>query len=90
MVANECFRFPRREDVDRANHERMARLGGQEYIYVSTDGGAMDPRSRETQLGNFMAPKELKLKIDAQVFLPILFIGYNTDDWVGHDDQERR
>lgn len=61
--------FPRREDVDRANRERMEKLTGDLHTYASVDGGTADPRSRENQLNNFMAPKELQLKVDAQVMM---------------------
>lgn len=45
----------------------MDKLAGDVQTYVSTDGGTADPRSRDNMLNNFMAPKELKLKVDAQV-----------------------
>lgn len=69
--ANEWTRrFPRREDVERANRERMEKLDGEVHTFASTDGGTADPRSRDNILNNFMAPKELKLKVDAQVHIP--------------------
>lgn len=62
--------FPRREDVDRANQQRLAALYTDGYSYPSHDDGTMaDPVQREKMLGNFMAPKHLFLKIDAQVML---------------------
>jgi hypothetical protein len=48
----------------------MEKLAGEEHSYVSMDGGTADPRSRDNILNNFMAPKELKLKVDAQVNSP--------------------
>jgi ATP-dependent DNA helicase PIF1 len=39
-------------------------------VFQSLDGGTLqDKDQRERQLGNFMAPRELKLKIDSQVML---------------------
>jgi ATP-dependent DNA helicase PIF1 len=62
--------FPRREDVDRANSYRMAALPGREEPFASRDAGTVsDPVQREKMLQNFMAPKDLVLKIDAQVML---------------------
>ncbi|CAG8747072.1 5094_t:CDS:2, partial [Acaulospora colombiana] len=58
--------FPRREDVDRANKERLDRLEGESYTYNAQDGGLADERSRNTMLNNFMAPKSLLLKVNAQ------------------------
>jgi hypothetical protein len=48
----------------------MDTLAGDVQTYTSMDGGTADPRSRDNILNNFMAPKELKLKVDAQVNLP--------------------
>jgi len=59
--------FPRREDVDKANKERMDKLEGHSFDYKATDGGTADERSRENMLNNFMAPKSLVLKVNAQV-----------------------
>ncbi|KXN87451.1 ATP-dependent DNA helicase pfh1 [Leucoagaricus sp. SymC.cos] len=62
--------FPRREDVEKANGMRMQRLRTQELKFLSTDGGTLtDPDHRNKMLSNFMAPKELRLRIDAQVML---------------------
>lgn len=39
-------------------------------VFKSLDGGSLqDKEQREKQLANFMAPRELKLKIDSQVML---------------------
>ena len=68
----------------------MDRLEGEEHTYVSTDSGAADPRSRDNILNNFMAAKELKLKVDAQVDKPLH--SYSTQESAdqcrvpGHDD----
>jgi ATP-dependent DNA helicase PIF1 len=48
----------------------MEKLDGEVHTFASTDGGTADPRSRDNILNNFMAPKELKLKVDAQVHIP--------------------
>ncbi|KAG8740552.1 hypothetical protein FRC10_004168 [Ceratobasidium sp. 414] len=62
--------FPRREDVDRANELRMAALPGREESFPARDGGIItDPVQRDKMLQNFMAPKGLILKKDAQVML---------------------
>ncbi|OCF54639.1 ATP-dependent DNA helicase PIF1 [Kwoniella mangroviensis CBS 10435] len=62
--------FPRREDVDRANGTRLNQLNTDGYSYMSTDSGQItDPIQREKLLSNFMAPKFLELKVDAQVML---------------------
>ena len=63
-------RFPRREDVERSNSTRMRQLTGEVRTYVSSDGGSIrDDNQREKMLSNFMAPKTLELKLDAQVML---------------------
>lgn len=62
--------FPRREDVDRANYTRMAALSGREEVFPARDAGTIsDPVQRDKMLQNFMAPKDLVLKLDAQVML---------------------
>lgn len=63
----DLFSFPRREDVERANNTRMARLSGEEKKYQSTDGGTCQGEQRERLLNNFMAPNLLCLRKDAQV-----------------------
>ena len=48
----------------------MARLNTVQDKFVAIDGGAIqDPNQREKMLANFMAPKYLELRIDAQVML---------------------
>ncbi|WWC65256.1 uncharacterized protein I303_107873 [Kwoniella dejecticola CBS 10117] len=62
--------FPRREDVDRSNSTRLNQLNTDGYSYTSSDGGMItDPVQKEKLLANFMAPKFLELKVDAQVML---------------------
>lgn len=64
------IRFPRREDVERSNSGRMARLQTEEMPFTANDGGSIqDPNQREKMLTNFMAPQRLVLRVDAQVML---------------------
>jgi ATP-dependent DNA helicase PIF1 len=71
MVTNSTStRFPRREEVDRSNFERMKNLGTESHAYESWDGGSLqDQQAREKMLANFMAPKRIDLRVDAQVML---------------------
>lgn len=63
-------RFPRREDVDRSNQTRMTHLKTAEEVYTAVDGGTItDPTQREKMLANFMPPRTLVLREDAQVML---------------------
>ncbi|KAF8647713.1 hypothetical protein AX16_006549 [Volvariella volvacea WC 439] len=62
--------FPRREDVDKSNSTRIARLNTQEMHFVAVDAGVIqDPAQREKILSNMMAPQRLSLRLDAQVML---------------------
>ncbi|KAK7012813.1 hypothetical protein R3P38DRAFT_3323615 [Favolaschia claudopus] len=62
--------FPRREDVDRSNHGRMAHLNSHPESFSASDGGTItDYNQRQKLLGNFMAVPELILRQDAQVML---------------------
>ena len=48
----------------------MESLSGECMTFQSVDGGTIqDPDQRAKQLANFMAPRELKLKINSQVML---------------------
>lgn len=48
----------------------MESISGETMIFMSLDGGTLqDKDQRERQLANFMAPRELKLKINSQVML---------------------
>ena len=48
----------------------MESLSGETVVFQSLDGGSsQDREQREKQLANFMAPRELKLKINSQVML---------------------
>lgn len=63
-------RFPRREDVDRANTARMHGLQTTSKSFDARDGGLLPAGpQREKMLANFMAPPVLHLRIDAQVML---------------------
>ncbi|KAL0252570.1 hypothetical protein I308_101962 [Cryptococcus tetragattii IND107] len=61
--------FPRREDVDRANLSRLNQLDTVGFTYHSIDGGSAESNQREKLLSNFMAPKIIELKENAQVML---------------------
>ena len=62
--------FPRREDVDRANNQRLDQLNTDGWSYAAVDGGAItDPVQRDKMLSNFLAVSHLKLQVDAQVML---------------------
>lgn len=48
----------------------MARLSTEEERYIASDGGTLaDENQRQKMLSNFMAPQQLKLRLDAQVML---------------------
>lgn len=48
----------------------MESLKGDTMVFQALDGGSsQDKEQRDKQLANFMAPRELKLKIDSQVML---------------------
>ncbi len=62
--------FPRREDVDKSNGQRLDALNTDGWSYGATDGGAVtDPVQRSKLLANFMATEILSLKVNAQVML---------------------
>ena len=62
--------FPLRDEVERSNTTRMSRLTTQEMTFKAVDGGIIpDGDQKEKMLANFMAPKFLKLRINAQVML---------------------
>jgi ATP-dependent DNA helicase PIF1 len=62
-------RFPRREDVDRANDVRMALLTTGTEVFVARDSGCEDQAKRNKLLDNFMAVHRLSLREGAQVML---------------------
>lgn len=64
-----CSRYPRREEVENANQNRMRKLSGQIMTYDATDSGVQDLNIRKALLNNFIAPELLELKKGAQVML---------------------
>ena len=64
------IRFPRREDVEKANNARMHALNAETHTYKSFDGGPLlENEFGAKMLDNFMAPAKLTLKLGAQVML---------------------
>lgn len=62
--------YSTRNEVDRANNSRLNRLPGKANIYQAIDGGILeDKEMKERLLQNFLAPKQLQLKIGAQVMM---------------------
>ncbi|SCU97751.1 LAFA_0G13058g1_1 [Lachancea sp. 'fantastica'] len=62
--------YSTRNEVDRANMSRLNGLPGICHTYNAIDGGIMkDEIQKEKLLSNFLAPKELKLKVGAQVMM---------------------
>lgn len=62
--------YSTRSEVERANYSRLNKLPGKAHIFRAIDGGALEDRElREKLLQNFLAPKELQLKIGAQVMM---------------------
>lgn len=68
MEATELF--PTRNEVDRANSDRLSMLQGAPTIFEARDGGAIvDKTQRDKLLSNCMAPELITLKKGAQVML---------------------
>lgn len=66
-MLNITCRFPTREQVDASNRTRLAALPGEEYVYTAEDVGE-EPHDRMLKtLENVMAPRQLVLKLNAQV-----------------------
>ncbi|CCE61722.1 hypothetical protein TPHA_0B00500 [Tetrapisispora phaffii CBS 4417] len=62
--------YSTRYEVDSANNSRLAKLPGDIITYNSIDGGSLeDEEAKSRLLQNFLAPKQLKLKIGAQVMM---------------------
>ncbi|GAA5839577.1 hypothetical protein JCM9279_005984 [Rhodotorula babjevae] len=65
--------FPMRNEVDRANQNRLRALPGEETVFKAEDGlndhRPQADKSKNTYLSNFMAPETLVLKVGAQVML---------------------
>lgn len=61
--------FPLRAEVEKANKDRLNNIQSEAHVYKSIDGGAAVPIMLEKALASFMAPKEITLKVGAQVML---------------------
>ncbi|QHS75226.1 DNA helicase PIF1 [Saccharomyces paradoxus] len=62
--------YSTRMEVERANNSRLSKLPGQVHVFNAIDGGALeDEELKERLLQNFLAPKELHLKVGAQVMM---------------------
>lgn len=62
--------YSTRNEVDRANNQRLCKLPGKTHVFKAIDGGDMkDEELRSKLLQNFLAPKELQLKVGAQVMM---------------------
>lgn len=61
--------FPLRTEVDKANAARLTSLSGGIQLFEARDTGTAAADKRAKLLDNMVAPKELQLKIDAQVML---------------------
>jgi ATP-dependent DNA helicase PIF1 len=62
--------FPTRQEVDRANAERLGNLQGRLVSYPTRDSGSiLDKVARDRLLSNCIAPELLTLKKGAQVML---------------------
>lgn len=62
-------RYPRREEVENANQNRMRKLSGQIMTFNAIDSGVAEPNTRKSLLNNMIAPEVLELKKGAQVML---------------------
>lgn len=66
------YSFPRREDVERANENRIKCLPGDTNTYNATDGpqcSDLQAQSRDKILAMMMAPPQIVLRLNAQVML---------------------
>lgn len=61
--------YPRRDEVENANQNRMRRLSGQTMTFAAIDTGVQDLNVRKNLLSNFIAPETLEIKKGAQVML---------------------
>lgn len=62
--------YSTRTEVDRANNHRLSTLPGEMHDFKAVDGGDLkDKELRDKLLQNFLAPKELHLKVGAQVMM---------------------
>lgn len=62
--------FPTRQEVEKANSERLSLLQGHTFTFPAKDGGSIQEKSfRDKLLANCMAPELIILKKGAQVML---------------------
>ncbi|THH29339.1 hypothetical protein EUX98_g4847 [Antrodiella citrinella] len=61
--------FPLRSEVDKSNAARLTSLPGELQIFEARDTGTAAADKRAKLLENMVAPKDLQLKVDAQVML---------------------
>lgn len=59
--------YATRREVENANNMKLLRLGGMARVYEARDGGTLPPAVRNAWISNFLAPKKLFLKENAQV-----------------------
>ena len=70
QLTDVCTSFPTRNEVERANTQRMQNLQGELRIFEARDGGSIvDKTQRDKLLANCMAPEMIQLKKGAQVML---------------------
>lgn len=62
--------YSTRTEVERANNFRLKGLPGKIHLYYAIDGGSLEDQNlKDKLLQNFLAPKELGLKVGAQVMM---------------------
>ncbi|CAD1779384.1 similar to Saccharomyces cerevisiae YML061C PIF1 DNA helicase [Maudiozyma barnettii] len=62
--------YSTRNEVDRANNQRLSKLPGEVHFFKASDAGNLkDVELRDKLLQNFLAPRELHLKVGAQVMM---------------------
>lgn len=59
--------YSTRYEVENANNMKLLRLGGTARVYEARDGGTLPPAVKAAWLSNFLVPKKLFLKENAQV-----------------------
>lgn len=59
--------YSTRYEVENANNMKLLKLGGTARVYEARDGGTLPPAVKAAWLSNFLAPKKLFLKENAQV-----------------------